>query len=263
MMSLRAVQRLRSTLGALIGATATVVFVMVGTSMALRLMQPVGTVLIVGDLTPEQRTSISRIVEPFSSGGLLRLDKKALRAAVSEIGWTREVRVRRVWPDRLELTVEREIPVAQWGNDQLLNSRGKIITDDMGDASQLPRLRGPQGSVSLVMERLFVAREMAARLGLRVKELTLDSVNGWKIVFDSGMELVLGHDDSIARMQRFERLYLERLHSEAEDIVRVDARYTNGVAVTRGVDARSHIANLVAVAKPRDIVRKSGTHDGG
>ncbi|MCZ6870347.1 MAG: cell division protein FtsQ/DivIB [Gammaproteobacteria bacterium] len=263
MMSLRAVQRLRSTLGALIGATATIVFVMVGTSMALRLMQPVGTVLIVGDLTPEQCTSISRIVEPFSSGGLLRLDKKALRAAVSEIGWTREVRVRRVWPDRLELTVEREIPVAQWGNDQLLNSRGKIITDDdMGDASQLPLLRGPDGSVSLVMERYFVAREMASRLGLRVKELTLDSVNGWKIVFDSGMELVLGHDDSIARMQRFERLYLERLHSEAEDIVRVDARYTNGVAVTRDADARSH-ANLVAEAKPRDILRKSGTLDGG
>ena len=263
MMSLRAVQRLRSTLGALIGAIATIVLVMVGTSLALRLMQPVGTVLIVGDLTPEQCTSISRIVEPFSSGGLLRLDKKALRAAVSEIGWTRDVRVRRLWPDRLEVTVEREIPVAQWGSDQFLNSRGKIITDDLGEASRLPRLQGPDGSVSLVMERYFVAREMAARLGLRVKELTLDSVDGWKIVFDSGMELVLGHHDSIARMQRFQTLYLERLHNEAEGIVRVDARYTNGVAVTRDVDDRSHIANLLAVAKPEDILRESATHDGG
>jgi cell division protein FtsQ len=105
---------------------------------------------------------------------------------------------------------------------------------------------------------------MAARLGLTVKELTLNSVDGWKIVFDSGVELVLGRDDSLARMRRFQTLYLERLHHEAADIARVDARYPNGVSITRVVDTSSQrIANLVSVSEPRDTLRNSGSHDGG
>ena len=257
---LRTMHRIRSSLGAVIAGIAVTALATVGGGIAARLAEPVGTVLIVGDLNLEQRAWVSAAVEPFSRRGLFRLDATALREVLTAIGWTRSVRVRRLWPDRLEVTVEAEVPMAQWGSDRLLNSQGRVIAgvvevpgsldvDGSPHAPELPRLVGPEGSAVLVMERYSLAREMAAPLGLRVTQLTLDRSVGWSMVFDNGIELILGRDDSIARMKRFQKLYQQRLSIDAHRVLRADARYANGVSVMHRVDPSvERIARLTPVA---------------
>lgn len=254
MTNLRGRRRVRSTAGGLIASAAAGALLLAGIGISLRLGEPIRTVQIIGDLTAEQRARISQVVEPYSRHGLLRLDKHALGETVADITWTRDVRVRRVWPDCLEIKVESETPVARWGVDQLLGSQGKIIADDGERLAALPHLHGPDGSAPLVLEHYFFAREMAARLGLIVTDLVLDPADGWGIVFDSGLALRLGHNDAIARMQRFQLLYLERLANEADDIAVVDARYANAVAVTRKADVGEH--QILAAAS------RFGSHDG-
>lgn len=248
-------QRARASIGFAIMGIAFAALAVAGAAITVRLNEPVRTVAIVGDLNAEQRAQVSRAVSTFSSRGLVRLDEAGLERAVSSIDWTQTVRVRRVWPDRLEVSVQAEVPVARWGVDRLLSSQGKIITGDIGQAADLPRLDGPEGSAVLMIERFSLAREMAARLGLRIKKLVLDDVRGWSMVFDNGLELVLGRDDAIARMKRFQKLYEARLSMDAKRIARADARYPNGVAVTFRADAPAApgLGLPVAIA----------THDGG
>ncbi|MBL83971.1 MAG: cell division protein FtsQ, partial [Marinobacter sp.] len=47
----------------------------------------------------------------------------------------------------------------------------------------------------------------------------------------NGIEVVLGRDQVEARFERFVTVYQERLASRSDEVRRVDARYSNGVAV--------------------------------
>src|SRR5258708_34134413 len=47
-----------------------------------------------------------------------------LRAALERLPWIRAAAVRRVWPDRLEISIEEHVALARWGADAPVNTPG-------------------------------------------------------------------------------------------------------------------------------------------
>ena len=67
--------------------------------------------------------------------------------------------------------------------------------------------------------------------GLGFAGLTLEQRGAWTLTLANGIEVVLGRDQVEQRFERFITVYENRLASRVSEVSRVDARYSNGVAV--------------------------------
>src|SRR5678816_2292351 len=63
-----------------------------------------------------------------------------LRAALEQVPWVRRAAVRRVWPDRLEVSLEEQVPLARWGAEALVNTYGERFAGAVG--GELPLFVG-------------------------------------------------------------------------------------------------------------------------
>jgi cell division protein FtsQ len=145
------------------------------------------------------------------------------------------VTVRRVWPDRLQIQVVEQRPVAYWGTDALLNDRGLAFRPAPASfPSGLPRLAGPLGSERRVLLRY---RDLSARFAernLRIAELELTARRAWRLRIDGGPRVLLGRSDFDRRVERLVRV-LDRVAGPADAArAQIDLRYTNGMAVRLG-----------------------------
>jgi cell division protein FtsQ len=73
-------------------------------------------------LDPEQWPIRAVRIEGEATTGLLLVDVDAVRHALEELPWIERAYVRRLWPDRLLLTVVEQQPVARWWSTAAVNS---------------------------------------------------------------------------------------------------------------------------------------------
>ena len=135
------------------------------------------------------------------------------------------------WPNELTAEVTPEEPIAYWNDEDFINADGDIFRSDMVIGGDLPLLYGPDAGQAELMKHYRVLSRMLAPRSFEIKELRISDRGGIEFRTRSGMKVVLGNVDINARLARTLRV-LEAA-GDAAAIVRVDARYTNGVAVER------------------------------
>ncbi|ADJ27201.1 cell division protein FtsQ/DivIB [Nitrosococcus watsonii] len=194
---------------------------------------PLRQVSIKGQFKRVTQQKLHRVTANYVSGGFFNVNLKAIRMAVEKLPWVAQANVRRVWPDSLQIEVHEKIPLARWGEDALISIEGEIFTPPEASFPKgLPKLQGPPDSERLLMSRLGKIQAQLSSLGLQVVQLTLGERRDWHVVFEDGMELILGRAHSKQRLTRFQQIYAHLLRLHREDIKRVDMRYTNGFAIT-------------------------------
>ena len=194
----------------------------------------VGVVRVEGDLAdPESRQIRKAVAAVLAKPGMHGAAEVA--AAVESIGWIRQVRVRRRWPDRLDVAVVRDTVVAGWGEGALLTTRGNVVPapSDPADVvdADLPVFSSSLSSGAETMRVYNLLNAPANSVGLGIARLEEDRVGNWIVAFDNGMEVVLGSTALLERFDRFLAVYRHELAGTAQRVVRVDARYDAGVAV--------------------------------
>ncbi len=197
-----------------------------------QLDQPVRSVRVQGSLSEAEQQAVRQAVEPFLVHGLLSLDLDALTENILALSWPREVRLRRAWPDGLVISVDRESLVATWGADGYLTSAGKIVhLPDL--APELPVLQASISSPRQAMEVYQMLQKELDASGLKIRLLQESPLGEWRLSLKGGLTLALGNDFLAERTRRFLKVYHEVLQQEQEGDLYVDARYGNGVAVSR------------------------------
>jgi cell division protein FtsQ len=166
-------------------------------------------------------------------GNFFAVDLAEPRAALERLAWVRRVHVRRVWPDRLEVTLEEHVPMARWGDAGLLNEQGEFFPGH--GARALPLLAGPAGSEAEVARRFQRYRELLAPLGAPLERLTLSPRYAWQLRLADGLVIELGRDvpnDPIdARLARLVAVHAQTLGRIQRRLDYVDLRYPNGFAL--------------------------------
>lgn len=190
------------------------------------------TVKINGALAHEDRSELEKRASAWLGKSFFATDLADIKAAIEQRPWVESAAVRRVWPDGLSINVREKKPLAYWNDRQLVSRRGDVFTpDDREQAGALPRLSGPDDRVGEVIDTAQeLSRQLAAR-GLGFAGLHLAQRGAWTLVLANGIEVALGRDQIRERFKRFMTVYEGELAAHAEDVERVDARYTNGVAV--------------------------------
>lgn len=246
-------------LAALVLAAATMAWVTRAPLFTLR------AIALDGDLARSNLPTLRAVALPRLSGNFFSVDLERGRAAFEAVPWVRQAVVRRVWPNRLAVTLEEHRAAALWqgpddkdsGNERLVNSRGEVFEANLGDVEDedLISLAGPEGSAAQMLALQRRLAETLAPLGAAIDRVKLSSRGSWHVELHSGADLELGRgneDELVARTARFVRTYAQATQrftdagGSPRALLAADLRHPDGYALRlRGVSTST------AVAAPR------------
>ncbi|GAA3907071.1 hypothetical protein GCM10022228_16670 [Halomonas cibimaris] len=162
----------------------------------------------------------------------LSVDLAELRRSALGIGWVKEVRISRQWPDALVFELVEQTPVARWNDDRLLNAAGTpFVFAPLAPPARLPDLAGPPGSSKEVLRYYQTLEKRLSSLDLALDQLRLEPRGAWRLQLDDGAWVMLGRRQHDARLARLTAAWRHELGPYAKAIRYVDLRYPNGVAV--------------------------------
>jgi cell division protein FtsQ len=185
--------------------------------------------------TPLERVSpeaLQAVLARQARGNFFAAPIDRVRAAAEQVPWVRRASVRRVWPDRLEVTIEEHVPFARWGTEGLVNAQGERFAAESDPA--LPLFIGPPGTQAEMARRYRRFAELLAPLGSPLERVVLSARHGWQLRLANGLQITLGRDVDAAdeRLGQFVDAY-SRAGNVRADVI--DLRYPNGFAVrTKG-----------------------------
>lgn len=190
---------------------------------------PVQVIDFSGDYQHIDITKLERLIRQAQPGSFFALDVNDVFQLVEAQPWVYRASVRKKWPNTLKIYLVEQQPVARWNEDLLLNPYGDTFNAE-GKTLQLPRLYGPGGSEKTALEGFNAMHALLATTNMDIKELSLSERFAWQVQLQSGIELNLGRQEFIDRLQRFIDVY-PLLAQQEKAVKYVDLRYDTGVAV--------------------------------
>ena len=189
-------------------------------------------VQVKGPFRAVSQREVEEILLPFLQQGFFSVDIRAMSAALQRHPWITSASVSRRWPRGVEVAVQEAQPLAVWGDDKLLVASGALLPRPAEmQTGRLPELAGDEELVERIMSQYQALAGLLTTRDMEVKRLTFDDLAGWHLELVSGVELHLGHDELLERVNRFLMLSRGVLAPHLEKIARVDTRYSNAVAV--------------------------------
>tara|TARA_R110001592_G_scaffold363352_2_gene684908 strand:+ start:181308 stop:182219 length:912 start_codon:yes stop_codon:yes gene_type:complete len=203
-----------------------------GAQVFRKLDVPISVIAIKGEFSHVNQEEIQRLVEPLIDGGILSLDLAQIRSQLELQPWVETVTVRRQWPGGLVISVVEEVPIARWGKQGFLNSRGEMLEiADNSKLKHLPLLQGDENTERSIMKSYREIAQLLQPVNLKISGLKRDPRGSWWLSLSNGLELVIGRDQVMEKMRRFLLVWVSGLKDKAWQVERVDIRYDNGIAV--------------------------------
>jgi cell division protein FtsQ len=216
-----------------------IVALMTSLVYAVKEMAPIKYVKVGSSFKYITRDEIKYALEPLVNVGFFEADVQKIRDALKELIWVDTVTVSRIWPDTIAVKIYEKRPYVRWGEEALINSRGELIVPkDMSAFSNLPILKGPQGQQLKSLEIMKGVNTALSDQQMDIVQFEINDRWAWKIVLKTGLEILLGRDEQLKKLQRFIKT-LDILKSEqVAAMAIVDLRYPNGYSVSWKRDAR-------------------------
>ncbi|HSS47256.1 MAG TPA: cell division protein FtsQ/DivIB [Burkholderiales bacterium] len=186
------------------------------------------TVQVRGELTHASQEQLLAVVRGLK-GNFFTVDLDEARSRFEKLPWVRGVGLRRQWPDRLEVALEEQVPVARWSNGGLVNTYGEVYAAE-ADAD-LPLFSGPAGTSQDIAKAYAAFKQMLEPIQRVPVQVRMTTRRAWQIQLDDGSTLALGRERMDARLKRFVAAYDRTLGGLQWQSDYVDLRYDNGFAL--------------------------------
>lgn len=165
--------------------------------------------------------------------GYFGQDIQEIKQRFLNLSWVKDVLVRKVYPDRLSVTVLEHQPAARWNNDRLLSDQGVVfnVPGDRFNPEGLPLLFGPDSEGKAVLEAWNKIKQDLQSRNLTLSSVEMDTRGAWTIMLDNGVSLRLGRGDWLPKIDRFVAIFPHINVPNEMRLAYVDLRYDNGAAV--------------------------------
>jgi cell division protein FtsQ len=178
------------------------------------------------------RHHIQRILQPYLNQSFLVFSEKNLMTDIKKISWTESVRVKKVWPDHVIVQILERNPVAIY-NNMLLSEKGDLFKPlKMKKFSVYPRFYGPKTQQKDILHIYEKLSKLLKTQDLFISAIHLRENQAWDITLNTGVKLRLGKQDIEQRLNRFVQVYPRLFAARFDQIVSIDLRYPNGIAVS-------------------------------
>jgi len=240
--------RLMNGVAALLFVAALLALAWAAVKWATR--SPVFTVRAIALDATLQRANLATVranAIPRLTGNFFSIDLDASRQAFESVPWVRRAVVRRVWPNKLAVTLEEHQAAALWQgadrrSERLVNTHGEVFEANLGDVEDesLPTLAGPDERSAQMLAMLQRLSAALAPMPQAVQILRLTSRGSWRAELEGGATLELGRggDEEVAqRVDRFVRTFAQaagRFNTAGaapRALVAADLRHPDGYAL--------------------------------
>jgi cell division protein FtsQ len=193
---------------------------------------PIRSVKVEGEFRYLDQQNVYEALGGLASGGFFNVDVRAVKKAAESLPWVESASVRRTWPDTLRIEITEQIPLARWGESQVVNVRGELFQPPVkGLPESLPKFKGPAGTGQKVAINYLLLSKKIAQIDLRITEVMLTDRRAWHVRLDNDLRLSLGKVVDYERLERFLSVYRNLLAEKIARVDSIDLRYTNGFAV--------------------------------
>jgi cell division protein FtsQ len=194
-----------------------------------------------GDLTHVSSASVRSSIAGRISGNFFTARLEDVRRAFEAVPWVAAASVRRVWPDRLVVTLREHRALGLWSDGRLLSDSGRLFVANLAEAEMygpLAQFDGPESATVEAVRRYYELTARLAPLALTVSGIEISSRSSWAVTTDAGQRFELGRDEPEGRLS--ERIVLlvaayPRVSAQlGAPPKRIDMRYQNGLAAAGG-----------------------------
>ncbi len=192
---------------------------------------PIRTIQLAGSVENLDQGEVEQALRPYIGQGFFSLDIHEMQQLLHRKSWTDSVSVRRIWPDKLRVTITEKKPVARWDGEHLLSSRARVYAADVGAFGHLPVVHAVNHEPDWVMRQFYRLEARFAEVDERLVAMRIDSRGAIDIELINGLQIKLGRSNVEHKIERLISIYQQQILPRREQIDRLDLRYANGFAV--------------------------------
>jgi cell division protein FtsQ len=192
---------------------------------------PIRSIQLMGSFKNLDQQEVESTLQSYIGQGFFSLDIHQLQQTLKANSWTESVSVRRIWPDKLQVTIREKKPIARWDDDHLLSDSARVFAASGADYAHLPLVHAANHAPEWALGQFHKLQAQFKRVDERVVSLQVDSRGALDVILINGLQIKLGRDDVDRKIDRLVNIYQQQILPRREQIERIDLRYSNGFAV--------------------------------
>ena len=198
-----------------------------------------------GDLQHVSQAAVRTAVAGRLAGNFFTMRLDETRRVFETVPWVAGASVRRVWPDRLVVTLTEHRALGVWSDGRVLSDQGRLFVANVAEAEvygPLVDFDGPPQFATEAARRFYEFAAVLAPLAIEIERVMVSERASWSLRASDGQRIELGRDDPPGRLR--ERLalidasYPLMLAKFGGPPSRIDARYPNGLAAATPAGTR-------------------------
>jgi cell division protein FtsQ len=194
-----------------------------------------------GDLQHVTAPAVRNALKGRVGGTYFTAPLEQVRRAAESMPWVAQATVRRVWPDRLRITLREHRALGVWNDGRLLSDDGRLFVANPAEAEisgPLPEFSGPPAAAPEAARRYYEFAARLASLGMKVEEVAVSERASWSLTASSEvaptLRIELGRDGAPAsvteQLDTLVAFYPAVVARLGGPPARLDARHSNGFA---------------------------------
>jgi cell division protein FtsQ len=202
-----------------------------------------------GDLQHVTSASVRAAVAGRLKGNYFTMRLDDARRVLEGVPWVAHASVRRVWPDRLLITLTEHRALGVWADGRLLSDEGELFVANPAEAEvhgPIPAFQGPETAARDAARHYYEFAARLAPLGLSIASMDVSERRAWTLRVSGAdgatTRLELGREtdeiqlaDRISQIVSAYPMVAARVGGTPQSI---DARYPNGLAATPPAKSR-------------------------
>lgn len=194
---------------------------------------PIKHVKVGGEFQNLSKNEIKTALEPLVDVGFFDADVQMIQNTLTQMIWVDDAIVNRIWSDTLSIKIKEKHPIVRWGNEALISNSGEIIQPkDIEPFENLSILYGVEGQELKSLEIMKGVNTALSDHEMSMAEFSINNRWAWKIKLTTGLEILLGRNDQLKKLQRFMKTLDILGHEKINAMAIVDLRYPNGYSVS-------------------------------
>lgn len=180
---------------------------------------------------------VESMVQQQPLGNFFTIDLQDIKQRSEQLAWVQRANVRREWPNTLLIELEEQRPIMRWGKNSWVNSYGEVVELPSAIKYQ-PKisLNGNPKDAKMMMRQALQWQQLMVSSGLDLVGLSLSDSHAYRLQISQSpntkpFALLLGRREIDERLTRFLMLYDTQLRTAGQQLIRVDARYPDGLAI--------------------------------
>lgn len=225
----------------LAGAIFLLVFVCVAIYVVNN-TQPKPIMVESAGLSDLEIAAVQSVTQPMGEIHFFAADLTTIHQKVAELSWVEQAYVYRDWRKGIVVSAVPRKAIANFGSEHMLDANGVVFQpadQKMLMDKKLVQLYGRHTEAPKIMKQMHQINSWFAPLGLSAKDVVLTPRHTWVIIFNTGMRVVVDHENTSQKLYSLSLQLNGALAKEMAKIQSVDLRYKNGFAISHRAEAKA------------------------